>query len=117
MSEFLVFIEVRRPANTPDAEWASLLEREAARGREYRISGIISRIWRVPGTRQNIGIWEAADATELHARISALPMFDHMSIEVRPLALHYLETYARTVTGRTRPKSAGGGSSAWKDTE
>ncbi len=92
MSEFLVVIEVTRPAGTPDSEWAALLEREAARGREYRSSGVIRRIWRVPGTRQNIGIWEAVDATELHARISGLPLFEHMSTKVRPLALHYLET-------------------------
>ena len=91
MSEFLVEITLTRPASISDADWANLLEKEAVRGREHRSRGVINRIWRVPGTRQNIGIWSARDATQLHTEISSLPMFDYMTIHVRPLAEHYLE--------------------------
>ena len=89
--EFLVRIEVDLPADLDPDRRASLVEAEAARGRELRAAGTIARIWRVPGRQANVGIWRAADATELHAAISSLPLFDWMSVTVDPLATHYLE--------------------------
>jgi muconolactone D-isomerase len=47
-------------------------------------------MWRVPGRRANVGLWEAADASELHELLSSLPVFPWMNIQVRPLAEHYL---------------------------
>ena len=92
MSEFMVTISVTRPPHISDDEWAALGEREAEKGREYRRRGVITRIWRIPGTRGNVGIWSAEDATELHARLSDLPLFGFMTITVSPLARHYLES-------------------------
>jgi muconolactone D-isomerase len=86
--EFLVQIQVNLP---PDLDAGALLEQEQARGRELRDTGTIVRMWRVPGRIANVGIWEAADATELHAAITSLPMFPYIEAHVTPLATHYLE--------------------------
>jgi muconolactone D-isomerase len=88
--EFLVEIEIGLPPSTPDDERAALLAAEAARGRELRDAGAIVRMWRVPGRRANVGIWSAADASELHELIGSLPLFPWMDVQVRALADHYL---------------------------
>ncbi len=90
MAEFLVEIEIELPPSTPDDERAALVAAEAARGRELRDAGSIVRMWRVPGRRANVGIWKAADASELHELVSSLPLFPWMNVQVRPLADHYL---------------------------
>jgi muconolactone D-isomerase len=88
--EFLVEIEIELPPSTPDGERAALIEAEAVRGRELRDAGSIVRMWRIPGRRANVGVWSAADASELHEAISSLPLFPWMNVQVRPLADHYL---------------------------
>jgi len=90
--EFLVHITVVRPDTVSDSEWAQLRTREAERGRAYRDGGVIRRIWRLPGTTANVGIWAAKDPTELHEKLAALPMFAHMTIGVAALADHYLDS-------------------------
>lgn len=89
--EFMVSIQVNLPVGMTDDERSELLAREATRGRELKDSGVIKRIWRVPGRHANIGIWEAADATELHDVLTSLPLFKYLSADVSALATHYLE--------------------------
>jgi muconolactone D-isomerase len=89
--EFLVRIEIDLPPDMDADRRAALTEAEAARGRELRDAGTIARIWRVPGRLANVGVWNAADATELHAAVASLPLFNWMSVTVEPLATHYLE--------------------------
>ncbi len=89
--EFLVRIEIDLPADMDPERRAGLVEAEAARGRELREAGAIARIWRVPGRLANVGVWRAADATELHDAVSSLPLFNWMTVTVEPLATHYLE--------------------------
>jgi muconolactone D-isomerase len=91
MAEFLVRITLTRPAGMDDEGWAAVLAEEARIASSYRDSGVIHRIWRVPGATGNVGVWRASDATELHRRLSGLPAFPFMGVEVEPLALHYLE--------------------------
>jgi muconolactone D-isomerase len=90
MAEFLVEIEIEWPPTMTEEERAALLVAETERGRELRAAGSIVRIWRIPGRRANVGLWEAADASELHELLSSLPVFPWMSIQVRPLAEHHL---------------------------
>lgn len=90
MPEFLVEIEIEVPASTPDDERAALVAAEGVRGRELRDAGAIVRVWRVPGRRANVGIWSAADASELHELIGSLPLFPWMDVRVRALADHDL---------------------------
>jgi muconolactone D-isomerase len=69
-----------------------VLEDERRVGLSYRRKGAIQRIWRVPGSTANVGVWNASDASELHTLLSDLPAFSYMRIQVEALALHYLES-------------------------
>ena len=86
--EFLVHIEIEWPADGDPDELARLTGAERERARELSADGTIRRLWRVPGRRANWGLWEAADATALHAALVTLPFFPWLSIEVEPLAAH-----------------------------
>lgn len=92
MVEFLVQIQVNIPTSMSADELSALTDAERSRGKQLQSAGTIHRIWRVPGTRNNVGIWRAADATELHAEIASLPLFKYMNIQVTPLAVHPLES-------------------------
>lgn len=86
--EFLVNIEVEWPVDGDPEEFARLTTAERTRGAELAAAGTIRRMWRVPGRRANWGVWEAEDATALHAAISSLPFFPYLDVEVIPLAAH-----------------------------
>lgn len=89
--QFLVEISVDIPTDLADTQVQKLIAAERSRGSELRNSGVIERIWRIPGTRNNVGVWRATNATELHSLLSSLPLFPYMTIIVRPLAQHPLE--------------------------
>jgi muconolactone D-isomerase len=86
--EFLVNIEVGWPADGDPDELARVTAAERTRGAELAAAGTIRRMWRVPGRRANWGIWEAEDATALHAAIRSLPLFPWLEVDVIPLAAH-----------------------------
>jgi muconolactone D-isomerase len=89
--EFLVRIELDLPADFPVEERDSLRAAEAERGRELIAEGRLIRIWRTPGRRANVSLYDARDATELHDLLSSLPLWPWMSVRVEPLAAHPLE--------------------------
>ena len=91
MAEYLVRIVVRRPDNVDDETWTSVLAAERAAGLDYRRRGVLRRIWRLPGTTANVGLWSAVDASELDRLLAGLPAFRYMTITTEALALHYLE--------------------------
>lgn len=62
------------------------LEREYAQ--QLRERGVLLRLWRVPGSRDAIGLYRVRDATELHDVLSALPMFPWLHVQIQPLAVH-----------------------------
>ena len=86
--EFLVHIEVLWPADGDPKELERLTAAERARARELAAAGRIRRLWRIPGRRANWGLWEAPDASELHAAIRSLPFFPWLQVDVHPLAAH-----------------------------
>lgn len=90
--EFLVHITLTLPADMSTHDREALVAAERVRGLELVAAGQIRRIWRIPGASQNVGIWHAADATELHDLISSLPAFPWITAEVTALALHPLES-------------------------
>ena len=92
--EFLVSIDVRTPHDLDPATLADLQAAEATRARELVEAGSLKRIWRIPGRRSNICLYEAADATALHAAVSSLPLFPYMEIEVQALATHPVEAHS-----------------------
>jgi muconolactone D-isomerase len=86
--EFLVEIEVRWPADGDPGRKAALIKAEAERAAELAAAGRLLRLWRVPGRWANVGLWNAADAGELHEALASLPFFPWLDITVRPLAAH-----------------------------
>ena len=88
--QFLVQIESNGTPDGDDAFRADLGKRERQRGVELLEAGAIRKLWRIAGRNANVGIWEAADATELHAAISSLPAFPWMDVRVTALADHPL---------------------------
>ncbi|GAB1363873.1 hypothetical protein MASR1M32_31090 [Rhodobacter sp.] len=87
--EFLVEITLRWPDGMDDAEKARIIAAERARAAELAASGHLLRIWRLPGRFANIGLWRAADATDLHERLTSLPAYPWMrEVSVTPLARH-----------------------------
>jgi muconolactone D-isomerase len=86
--EFLVEIEIGWPPDGDPDTRRQLAEAEAERDRELAAAGKLVRLWRIPGRWANVGLWQAADATELHEAISSLPLHPWMTVVVRPLAHH-----------------------------
>jgi len=86
--EFLVNIEIDWPADGDPDELARLMAAERIRGDELVAEGAIRRMWRVPGRRANWGLWEAPDATALHAAIGSLPFYPYLDVDVIALAAH-----------------------------
>jgi muconolactone D-isomerase len=89
--EFLVRIDISLPEGMPEERRRELVEAEAVRGRELRAAGVLVRIWRLPGRYANVSIYRAADATELHAALTSLPLWPYMDVHVEALAVHPLE--------------------------
>jgi muconolactone D-isomerase len=87
---YLVRIRIDLPPDLDPDAGTALLAAERVRGSELVRAGTIHAIWRVPGTLGNVGIWQADDATELHAALSSLPLFPYMQIETLALAEHPL---------------------------
>jgi muconolactone D-isomerase len=85
---FLVQIHVKLPPTLAASERQQLLAAELDRGRALHAAGAIVDIWRVPGAIRNVGIWEAADATELHELIASLPLYPYLDADVTALAQH-----------------------------
>ncbi|HEY3751578.1 MAG TPA: muconolactone Delta-isomerase family protein [Pseudonocardiaceae bacterium] len=87
--EFLVRQNNRMPTDEASLRLREELRAaERMRAKELREAGILIRLWRVPGTRDAIGLYEAEDATVLHDALSSLPLFPWLEISVQPLATH-----------------------------
>ena len=86
--EFLVRFEATPPPDMTADERDRLKGLERARAGELRAAGILKRLWRVPGRRGVVGLWEAENATVLHDAIASLPMFPWIDATVEPLATH-----------------------------
>lgn len=89
--EFLVSIAVRLPVDLPPEEELRLRAAELEAGRALAAAGTIQRIWRLPGTTSNVGIWRVADADELHQVLSSLPLWQWLEVKVHALAAHPAE--------------------------
>lgn len=83
--EFLVEITLKFPPDMTAGHMQELYDREALRAAELAEAGLLKRLWRLPGQRANIGLWEAPDPTVLHEALMSWPMF--MDIQVQALAV------------------------------
>lgn len=87
--EFLVNIRfLDWTSRMTEQEHADLVVKERAHAAELAAQGRLVRMWRVPGRRENWGLWRAADATHLHEILSGLPFWPFMDLDVYPLAVH-----------------------------
>lgn len=86
--EFLVQIEIQWPPEAPESERDRIFARELQVGQQLAREGLLKRLWRIPGRWANWSLYEAADATEVHAALTRLPLHPWMDIEVHALAEH-----------------------------
>ena len=85
---FLLRIDVSIPADMPQADKDKLRERENARAAELIAEGTIQGIWRIVGRIANNSLWKADTLEILHDKVSSMPMFPYMKIDVTPLINH-----------------------------
>lgn len=88
LQEFLVNIRIDWPRDLSEETIQRLSVEERAMAADLAAAGNLSRMWRVPGRRENWGLWRAADASDLHRIISGLPVWPYMRVTVHPLAEH-----------------------------
>jgi muconolactone D-isomerase len=86
--QFLLRIEVTWPPDGDPEERERRILAERDRARELAEAGVIKRLWRIPGRWANWGLWEAPDATAIHAAVMSLPMWPYLDIDIHPLADH-----------------------------
>jgi muconolactone D-isomerase len=85
---FLLRIDVSIPADMPQADKDKLRERENARAAELIAEGTMQGIWRIVGRIANNSLWKADTLEILHDKVSSMPMFPYMKIDVTPLINH-----------------------------
>ena len=85
---FLLRIDVSIPADMPQADKDKLRERENARAAELIAEGTMQGIWRIVGRIANHSLWKAETLEILHDKVSSMPMFPYMKIDVTPLINH-----------------------------
>jgi muconolactone delta-isomerase len=89
--EYLVTMTTLVPDGTTDEAVQEVRCREAARSRELAAEGHLLRLWRPPlqpGEWQTLGLFAAADETELEGILASMPLRIWRSDEVVPLSAH-----------------------------
>lgn len=89
MREFIVEITTTVPEGTDPAEVDRRRAAEAVRARELAAAGHLTRLWRPVGEMRSIGLWRAADETELDEKVlGTLPLRSWMTLRVTPVNPH-----------------------------
>jgi muconolactone D-isomerase len=85
---FHVRMNVNLPASMPAEQAAQLKQTEKEFSQGLQREGKWRHLWRIAGQYANISIFDADSVDELHALLSALPLFPWMQVEVMPLCRH-----------------------------
>lgn len=85
---FHIRMDVNLPTTMPQEQSTQLKSDEKAMFQALQASGKWRHIWRIAGQYANISIFDVASVEELHATVSALPLFPYMKIEILPLCRH-----------------------------
>lgn len=85
---FKVEMQVNIPSSLPKAQADEIKAQEKAYSQQLQRDGKWPHIWRVVGQYANVSIFDVADNQELHAILTALPLFPYMEISVQPLCEH-----------------------------
>ena len=83
-----VRMDVRPPHGMDPAMFDRLKAEEKARAEALQREGKWVHLWRIAGQYSNISVFDVGSHDELHAILSALPLFPFMEISVTPLARH-----------------------------
>jgi muconolactone D-isomerase len=89
--EYLVTMITHVPDGTPDQAVDDIRAREAARSRELAVAGHLLRLWRPPlrpGEWRSLGLFAAADGSQIEEVLSSMPLRVWRTDEVMPLARH-----------------------------
>lgn len=93
MPMFLVRMDLKFPAQYPSAgeeTWVAeritdLYAAEARAAKPYLDSGQMSRVFRVPGTRNHIALWDVPGVQVIHDAYTSFPMFPWMTVKIEAL--------------------------------
>lgn len=86
--EFLINIKITWDEKLSEDTIAKLSVDERNMAAELAKAGNLIRMWRVPGRRENWGLWQADSATQMHEIVSALPVWPYMDVQIIALAEH-----------------------------
>ena len=89
--EFLVEFEVDVPAGTSETEVKDRERAEAVAATRLADEGHLLRVWKRPlstGETNVIGLYRAESKTELDGLLSALPLYEWMTVTVTGLERH-----------------------------
>jgi muconolactone D-isomerase len=89
--DFLVAMTTHVPEGTSEAAVQDVRAREAARSDELAAQGYLLRLWRPPlqpGEWRTLGLFAAADGTELKKILASMPLSVWRTDEVTPLWPH-----------------------------
>ena len=89
--EFLVEFEVDVPAGTPETEVSDRERAEADAATTLADDGHLLRVWKRPvsaGETHTLGLYRAEGETELDGLLSALPLYEWMTVTVTRLERH-----------------------------
>lgn len=85
---FHVKMEVNIPLDMPKAEAESIKKSEKEYAQKLQESGEWRHLWRIAGQYANISIFDVESVQALHDKLSQLPLFPFMKIEVMPICRH-----------------------------
>ncbi|MFF3876290.1 muconolactone Delta-isomerase family protein [Streptomyces sp. NPDC001978] len=89
MKEFLVELTTTVPEGTDPAEVDRRRAAEAVRAKELAAVGRLVRLWRPVGELRSIGLWRAADESELYEKVlGTLPLWPWMAAAVTAVQSH-----------------------------
>jgi muconolactone D-isomerase len=89
--EYLTDMVTTVPEGTSAAKVDELRAAEAVRAAELAKTGHLVRLWRPPlrpGEWRSIGLFSAADETELREVLASLPLHIWMKVTITPLTPH-----------------------------
>jgi muconolactone D-isomerase len=89
--EYLADLVTTVPEGTSPSKVDELRAAEAVRAADLAKAGNLVRLWRPPlgpGEWRSIGLFRAADETELHKILASLPLHIWMKVTITPLTPH-----------------------------
>lgn len=91
--EFLARIEQNIAPDMDPVQLAEVKAAEKVRGQQLVDAGKLLRIWRLPGRRAVMALYDVESADELHELISSLPLFPWMDVTITALGAHALDPH------------------------